>query len=41
MYILEKAIKFAVDRHTGMVRKGTDLPYCVSGILPDYWVVVR
>ena len=29
MGILEKAISFATDRHAGMVRKGTDVPYIV------------
>ena len=29
MGILEKAISFAADRHAGMVRKGTDIPYIV------------
>ena len=32
MGILEKAITFAVERHTGMVRKGTDVPYIVHPI---------
>ena len=29
MGILEKAILFAIERHAGMVRKGTDVPYIV------------
>ena len=27
MDLLDEAIKFAVDAHAGMVRKGTDVPY--------------
>jgi len=29
MTLLDKAIAFATERHSGMVRKGTDLPYIV------------
>ena len=29
MSVLEKAISFAAERHSGMTRKGTDVPYIV------------